>query len=490
MGAALRTVDEPRRELPFDVEMEQALLGVLLTDNHWFERVTSEFKPEHLYDPLHQRLYDVMVGLWNKGHAVSPLTVRTLMAEDEGFEQVGGYAYLASLARAAPSMPNCSDWVRLLVDLQGRRELIRIGEDVVGAAFDTPYETGVSAKIAQQASDALFSVVRHGDVQMPISAFDLAGAVLAEHEAVLQGKPIPIIPTGFYQVDAEIGGFRGSDFILLPGRSGMGKSVLLASICTRVALAGFPVLIFSLEMNRQQWVERMLCDLDYDALTKGQKPLVYQHFRNGKAGPDEIGRAAVAMNRLHDIPLEILDDDHLTIEDIAARARSWAIGRAPLGLIAIDYLQIVKPTESGRDRTREQEVSHIARGCKALAKKLGWPVLACAQIVNKSTEERRPVLADIRESGAIEMEADMVMFPYRKAWYLEKKRQDVKDIPAEFAAWKADMDNYGHKFELLCQKNRHGRARDFELWTDIKSAAIRDQRPSAATNTDSAGLLV
>lgn len=475
-----KTDDDTPRQLPYDVDVEQALLGAILVDQHSLKRVaTTPLQPEHFYDPLHQRLYEAAMKMWGAGHAVTPLTLKAMMEGDAGFAEVGGQLYLKSLAQAASVMPNVIDYAAILSDLNMRRRMISVGEDLVNAAFDTRYEAGAAAKIGQQATSAIFEVTRYGGRGRPSkTAHALSVEVLLEHEQRLAGKKIPTMPTGLASLDAELGGFRGTDLVIVPGRPGMGKSVLVNCISTRVALAGYPAFVFSLEMNEKQWIERTLCDLDYDALAAGHSGLEYRKFRNSTATAVELDRALYAQNRLAALPLEICDDDSLTIEDMTARSLAFAMDKGPLGLIAVDYTQIIKPSDLGREVNREREVAHIARGLKSLAKQTGWTVIAAAQIINKNAEERRPIPSDIRESGAIEMEADIIMFPYREGWYVEQRRKDARKGGATiYEAWKAEYNNVKHNFELIMSKNRHGRTRDFDLWCDIGSNAVRDKRP-------------
>lgn len=482
--------DQPEASpLPYDIDLEQALLGVLMVDSHWFDKAMLDLRPEHLYDPLHQRLYTAMVGLWTKGISVTPLTVSSVMEGDAGFIEVGGSGYVIGLARAAPPLGNVQGYIRLIADKALRRDLIRIGEDVIVAASINTQEVNVAPLIASQAADALFQAASNGEAKPAVVMMSVADSVLKQHELRFKGQRFPTVKTGLSMLDTELGGFRGGDLIGIAGRSGMGKSSVLGGIALGAAMAKHPVLIFSLEMVKDQWVERTLCDLDlYSA--DANKPLEYSKFRNGTANLEEFDRAALSMQKLHGLSLYIIDDDHLTIEDITVRARAFAIAHGPLGLCVVDYTQIVRPSSNGRDRTREQEVAHIARGLKSLAKKLGWVVVAGIQLLNKGLgkgveAERRPSAQDIRESGGIENECDVILATYRPAWFLQQRRAEAKAASeAEFQQWQAEYKLAKHKFELLCLKNRHGRRFDLELWCDMSASAVRDQRPISSIISD------
>jgi len=490
---ALDAEPPSERTLPCNVEIEWALLGALLVDNHWFDRAALTLRPEDFYDPLHQRMYAEMVGLFAKGMHVTPLTLKAMLEGDAGLAEVGGITYLLGLARSASVLPNVADYIAILKDLELRRHLIRIGEDITNQAYAAPY--GVAAtEVAGRASEALFQAASAGEAKPALSLDRVAGEVLDMHERRFNGERFPTVKIGLHTVDAEIGGFRGTDLVGIAGRSGMGKSALLGGIALGAAMRGTPVLVFSIEMANGQWAERTLCDIDFYE-NGGKDALEYRKFRNGTLTEGEFDRAARARLRLNNLPLHIIDDDQLNIEDLSARARTWAIGRGPLGMIVVDYAQIVAPTDQGRDRSREQEVNHIARGLKRLAKKLGWVVVAGIQLLNKGMKgtdaDRRPTAQDIRESGGIENECDVVFATYRPAWYLEQRKAEAKAASqAEWDAWQADHQNAKHKFELLNFKQRHGRRIDFELWCDMGASAVRDQRPigNVITQEEAKGL--
>lgn len=482
--------------LPHDVDMEQALLGALLVDNYWFERVGLDLKAEHFYDGMHQQLCDCMLSLHAKGHVVSPLTVKALMEGNPAFEEVGGYPYLVSLARSVSALPNVPDYCKILADLALRRDLVRIGNTISDSAYAHTQEMGNAAQIASRAADALFNAARSGEVKRPQLMSVVAAEALAIHERRLAGEKFPVVKSGITKLDDEIGGFRGKFLTTIAGRSGMGKSALMGGIALCAAMAGVPVLIFSLEMAKEQWTERSLCDLDF--FTNAANPLRYQKFTNGRATNEELDRALAASMKLGGLPIEIIDSDQLTIEDITALARAYVTAHGRLGLIILDYLQIVVPTVMGREVSREQQVTHIARGTKSMAKQTGWHVIAGCQLINKGQkaddDDKRPTAADIRETGAIEIESDLILAPWRKAFFLEQKRQQAMQTPARKEAWLADYARDKNKFELLGLKNRHGRRFDLELWCDMGSSAIRDKEPLSAArakaNEDAQGLLL
>ena len=461
---------------PFDVPTEQALLGSLIADNKRIDEVVAEVQASDFYDGLHARIFDTIVGLFSEGH-VDPVILYAAMRNDPGLGEVGGAGYLANLALAAPALPNITEMCRVLKDFACRRALIAIAGDIITQAEGS--NTSAARDIADEATDALLQIGQESRAPVP-SLYDTAMESLAAVEAMARGDASPRVSTGFLRLDEEIGGYRAGDFIVIMAGTGSGKSTLMGSTALSVASRGHPVIFFSLEMTRSQLVERMICDIDYTE--HAASPMWYSRFRNGRLTDDEFGRAGVALQMFPSLPLQIIDDDALTIQQIGARARAFAAKHpGKKGLVLIDYLQIVTPVLR-RDGTREQEVAGIARGAKALAKRLGWPVMAGSQINEgpnqRSGKDRRPQLSDARESKAIVNEADMVLSPFREAYYKDQERPLAGPSAAEWAGWVAEYDACKHWIDLLCLKNRHGRTfRDMRLWTEIGSSAIRDEEP-------------
>lgn len=471
-------MSEPR-QLPFDVEIEQALLGALITDNHWIDTVAADLEPRHFYDPLHQRLYEMALHLQTEG-AVTPLILGSVMKTDPGLTACGGPTYLHSLALGASAMPNVKDYARLLRDLYVRRELIRIGENLTASAFDAPPGTS-GQSLTDEATEALLCVGR-AVAKPALSAFDIATESLQEVEDIALGKPVPIVKTGLRKLDDEIGGLRGGDLIVVAGKSGMGKSALQGCICLNTAMSGIPTIVFSIEMMRRQWVERMVCDLDFDT---AERPLWYSRVRNGRLTDKEFTRFATARDRLHGIPFEIHDDGDVTMQQASARARAFkAKHGGKLGVVAIDYGQKVTPRDV-RGQNREQAVAEIFAGAKLLAKALNWPVLIGSQMneaaETRAKDERRPQASDVRESKGIMNEADLIISPWRPAFYIQnRKPQDCEPGSPSWLAWKGDLRNSINKFDLLGLKNRHGAPFEIELYCEIGANAIRDAPPATA----------
>jgi len=451
---------EAPRQVPYDIDVEQALLGAILVDNYSLERASATLKPEHFYDPLHQRLYEAIERMWAKGHAVTPLTLKVLMEQDAGLAEVGGQAYLVSLARAAPALPNVKDYARILADLAMRRELIRIGEDIVNTAFEAPIEIGPAEQI-EEAEKALYRVAEKGRFGEGALTFEaaLTQAVVKAEQAQARGSQISGVSTGFSDFDLVLGGLNASDLIIIAGRPGMGKTSLATNIAFNASRVwakdkadgaepkrGAPVLFFSLEMAASQLSARVLSE---------QSEIEMRKIQNGRLADREWSRFVRAAQDLSELPFHIDDTGGISIAQIAARSRRLKREKN-IGLIMIDYLQLIQPA-GRRYENRVQEVTEITRGLKILAKELAVPVVALSQLSRgvDNRDDKRPVLSDLRESGSIEQDADIVMFVYREEYYL-KTREPDDPTTKEHADWMDKMERAQGIAEVLIEKNRHG----------------------------------
>jgi len=457
------------RQLPYDVDIEQALLGAILIDNYALERVSAVLKPDHFYDPLHQRLFDAIERMWAKGHAVTPLTLKALMEQDAGLAEVGGQAYLVSLARAAPAIPNVKDYARILADLAMRRELIRIGEDIVNTAFEAPIDFAPASQI-EDAEKALYRVAEKSRFGEGPVGFDVAlsQAVQLAEQALARGGHISGVPSGFTDLDSLLGGLHASDLIIVAGRPGMGKTSLATNMAFHASRLwakdkadqaetkrGAPVLLFSLEMAASQLSARILSE---------QTEIDMRKLRTGRFSDSEWDRFVHTAQVLGDLPLYIDDTGGISIAQIAARARRLKREKQ-IGLIVIDYLQLVEPS-TRRFENRVQEISDVTKGLKALAKELSVPVMALSQLSRgvDNRDDKRPILSDLRESGSIEQDADVVMFVYREEYYL--KSREPEPGSSEHGDWLEKMERVHNRAEILVEKHRHGPTNKVELFFD------------------------
>lgn len=460
---------EAYRHVPYDIEVEQALLGAILVDNQAIERVGAILKAEDFYDPLHQRIYEVMLTSVERGGMVlTPLTLHAAMKADPGLLEVGGHAYLAGLVQAAPALPNVRDFARILHDLSVRRTLIRIGEDIVNTAYEAPHDKPPKDQI-EEAEKALYRVSESSKYGAgPIDfAESLRRTVELAERAQARGGRISGLITGFSDIDSLLGGLQPSDLIIVAGRPGMGKSSLATNMAFHAARAfvqdteagadvprGAPVLLFSLEMAAQQLAARILSE---------QTEIEMWKIRNGKFSEHEWEKFVLAMQDLSTLPLYIDDTGGISIAQIAARARRLKREKN-IGCIMIDHIQLV--AGSGRPENRVQEITEISKALKVLAKDLDVPVVALSQLSRgvDSRDDKRPVLSDLRESGSIEQDADVVMFIYREEYYLKSREPDPGS--ADHGKWLEKCERAHRRAEILVEKHRHGATNKIELFFD------------------------
>ena len=460
---------EAYRHVPYDIEVEQALLGAILVDNQAIERVASLIKADDFYDPLHQRIYDVMFSSSERGGMVlTPLTLHAAMKADPGLIEVGGHAYLAGLVQAAPAMPNVRDFARILHDLSVRRILIRIGEDIVNTAYEAPHDKPPKDQI-EEAEKALYSVSESSKYGAgPIDfAESLRRTVELAEKAQARGGRISGLATGFSDIDSLLGGLQASDLIIVAGRPGMGKTSLATNMAFHTARAylqdlesgadvpsGAPVLFFSLEMAAQQLSARILSE---------QTEIEMWKIRNGRFSENEWEKFVLTMQDLSTLPLYIDDTGGISIAQIAARARRLKREKN-IGCIMIDHIQLV--AGSGRPENRVQEITEISKALKVLAKDLDVPVIALSQLSRgvDARDDKRPVLSDLRESGSIEQDADVVMFVYREEYYLKSREPDPGS--PDHAKWLDKCERAHRRAEVLVEKHRHGATNKIELFFD------------------------
>jgi replicative DNA helicase len=463
---------EAYRHVPYDIEVEQALLGAVLVDNNTLEAASALLKPDYFYDPLHRRIYETMVQFNERGLAITDLTLHAAMKADPGLIEVGGQDYLTGLAKAAPAMPNLRDLARILADHAVRRSLVRIGEDIVNGAYEAPREK-TPGDLIQDAEKALYQVSetsKYGKGPLDFSE-SLRLAVESAEKAHLRGGRISGVTTGFTEIDGLLGGLQPSDLLILAGRPGMGKTALATNMAFNAARikardmedgvedsAGTSVLFFSLEMAAQQLAARILSQ---------QTELEMRKIRNGKFSDNEWEKFVTAMGELSNLPLLIDDTGGISIAQIAARSRRLKREKN-IGLIVIDYLQLIEP--SRRAENRVQEITEVTKGLKNIAKELNVPVLALSQLSRgvDARDDKRPVLSDLRESGSIEQDADVVMFVYREEYYLKSREPDLgtDDGRKDHQRWLERMEKVQGKAVVMVEKHRHGATNSYDLQFD------------------------
>lgn len=448
--------------LPHNLEAEQAVLGALLFDNQVSERLSDRLSGKHFFEPFHQRLFDAIEEHIRQGLLADPNILVERFRRDPAFEELGGVRYLADLVDRAPPGAHAPDYARIVYDLALRRDLIRIGGEIVADAPNPDRGARDQIELAEQ---SLYTLAETGASSTGFVPFSnaLAGAVDMAAEAFNRDGGLAGLSTGLVDLDQKLGGLHPSDLLILAGRPSMGKTALATNIAFHVArnyrweptpdggrktVSGGVVAFYSLEMSAEQLAMRILADASGVSSDK---------LRKGEIDASEFGRVRDAAIEIGESPLFIDATGGLPIGKLAARARRLKRAQQGLDLIVVDYLQLATAVGDGkRDMNRVQEVSEITQTLKALAKELSVPIIALSQLSRQveNREDKRPQLADLRESGSIEQDADCVMFVYREEYYLS--RTEPREGTEDHLKWQQEMDEVRGKAEVIIGKQRHG----------------------------------
>jgi replicative DNA helicase len=450
------------RQVPHNIEAEQALLGAILVNNEALDRVTDFLQPEHFYDPLHAQIFETVTTLIQAGKRANPVTLKTFF---ENAEPIGPNLtvpqYLGRLATNATTIINAHDYGQTIYDLAIRRNLIGIGEDLVNTAFDSPVDHPPDEQIAE-AESKLYALAEKGKYGQGFLSFGtaLTHAIEMANSAYERDGHLSGISTGLTDLDAKLGGLQSSDLIILAGRPSMGKTALVTNIAYNVARAyrsetengvekvldGAKVGFFSLEMSAEQLATRILSE---------QAEIASEKIRRGMITQEEFNKLVVVSQEMSRAPLFIDQTGGITVAQLAARARKLKRQHG-LGLLVIDYLQLLAGSSKSQSAGRVQEITEITTGLKALAKELQVPIIALSQLSRavEQREDKRPQLSDLRESGSIEQDADVVMFVFREEYYVERLKPAESD--PKFQEWQQKMMQVSGKAEVIIGKQRHG----------------------------------
>ncbi|MDH3240517.1 MAG: replicative DNA helicase [Alphaproteobacteria bacterium] len=460
----LRDGDGPQAtpDLPHNFEAEQALLGAILINNEAYSRVSEFLKPEHFYDPVHGRIYAACATLIERHQIANPVTLKPLFEADESLAEAGGAKYLARLAASAVTVINAGDYGRTVFDLHLRRQLIELSMEMREQAFDPRLDTSGPQQI-ETAEQHLFDLATTGEYEGGFRSFTevLTRAIeIAEAAYKREGK-LTGVTTGFTELDHLLGGLQRSDLVILAGRPSMGKTALATNIAYNAAKSckrepdeqgqikvvdGAVVGFFSLEMSAEQLATRILSE----ASGVGS-----HRIRQGDLNNADFQRVVEANQELAQIPFFIDDTPALSVAQLRTRARRLKRQHG-LSMVVVDYLQLLRPSTTKASDNRVQEISDITRGLKALAKELDLPVLALSQLSRavEQREDKRPQLSDLRESGSIEQDADVVAFIFREEYYLSRLQPDAGT--EEHERWQIKMDEVHNLSEVIIGKQRHG----------------------------------
>ncbi|MCC6948628.1 MAG: replicative DNA helicase [Bradyrhizobiaceae bacterium] len=466
LESALRKLTEDAtpeyRQAPHNIEAEQALLGAILVNNEAFYRVSDFLDPRHFFEPIHQKIYEVTSGLIRAGKIATPVTLKTFLPADADIAGLTPAQYLARLAAEATTVINAVDYGRTIYDLATRRDLIRIGEDLVNVAYDAPVDFAPQDQI-EDAERRLYELAETGRYESGFLRFSdaLKDAVDLASKAYQRDGHLSGLATGLIDLDHLMGGLQHSDLVIIAGRPGMGKTALATNVAYNVAaeyrgkprpdgsietVSGGIVGFFSLEMSAEQLATRILSE---------QTEIPSSRIRRGDITEPDFAKLAAAAQVMQSIPLYIDETGGISIAQLAARARRLKRQRG-LDLMVVDYIQLLSGSSRRAMEGRVQEVTEITTGLKALAKELNVPILALSQLSRQveSRDDKRPQLSDLRESGSIEQDADVVMFVYREEYYLRNK--EPREGTEEWFKWDADLKTHERRAEIIIGKQRHG----------------------------------
>ncbi|MFB9172572.1 replicative DNA helicase [Roseibium salinum] len=457
----VETAEEAQRLAPHNAEAERQLLGAILVNNETFYRVSDFLEPHHFFVPPHQDIYEKISHLIRAGKTASPITLKTFYPANAKIADLSATQFLLRLAGDAASIINAEDYGRTIYDLAIRRNLIRIGEDMVNIAYDAPIDVPPTQQI-DDAERRLFELAETGRAEGGFISFGdaLTETIEMAHAAWNREGALSGISTGLRELDRLMGGLQQSDLIVLAGRPAMGKTSLATNIAYNVAQSykaeeqqdgaiktvnGGVVGFFSLEMSAEQLATRIISE---------QAEISSSKIRRGDITEAEFEKLAACAQTMQTVPLHVDQTGGISIAALVAKARRLKRQRG-LDLLVVDYIQLLSGSAKNSGN-RVQEITEITTGLKALAKELNVPIIALSQLSRQveSRDDKRPMMSDLRESGSIEQDADVILFVYREEYYLSKTEPDVGS--PEYATWEAKHDAAKGKAEIIIAKQRHG----------------------------------
>lgn len=479
-GLETESEDDPFRQQPHNIEAEQALLGAVLVNNEAYYRVSDFLDPGHFFDPVHQQIFRVAGDIIKAGKVATPITAKTFLDDTLQIGELTLAQYLVRLASEATTIINAADFGRTIYDLALRRQLIVIGEDIVTTAYDAQVDDPPQRHI-ERAEQSLYELAETGKYDGGFASFSgaLTDAIDNANKAFQRSGHLSGISTGLTEMDRWLGGLQPSDLVILAGRPAMGKSALATNVGFNVAKAyrgsvrpdgsretldGGVVAFFSLEMSADQLATRIISE---------QTGISSDRIRKGTITESEFAELVRVSQEIQSIPFFIDDTGGLSIAQLAARARRLKRQKG-LDLLVIDYLQLLSGTSRRSSENRVQEITEITTRLKALAKELNVPVLALSQLSRQveQRDDKRPQLADLRESGSIEQDADVVMFIFREEYYAEKRKP--KEGTPEFEQWLVEMEAISGLAEVIIGKQRHGPTGNVQLQFDKSVTRFSD----------------
>ena len=431
-----KTSDDLSQLLPQDTQAEEAVLGAILVNPVSLTKIVELLKPDFFYKTAHKHIYEAMLFLFNNNERIDIVTVSDVLNMNGKLETVGGRAFINDLSYRTITTANIEYYAKIVVEKAVKRALINAGSEII----TTGYEPTPITESLEKAERLIFDIASERTKNDLVHVKDL---VLQSYDKIEfrynhRGELLGV-PSGFYELDESTNGFQKSDLIILAARPSMGKTAFALNIAQNAAIRSKkPIAIFSLEMSKEQLVQRMLCS---------EAEVDTQRLRSGNMGTQDWDKLAAALNEFMEAPIYIDDTGGMSLTDLRAKCRRLAMMEKDLGLIIIDYLQLMEGT--GKDEQRIQQISAISRGLKTLARELNVPIIALSQLSRavEARNDKRPMLSDLRESGAIEQDADIVMFIYRDEYYKKDSEEEDKDIPRATTKGEA---------EIIIAKQRNG----------------------------------
>ena len=448
-----KIVENSQKQLPSNIEAEQAVIASILVSNDIYDEISPILNPQKFFDPIHVKLYETIEKLISKGLLANPITLKNHFENNEGLKELGGQEYLIKITKFSTSVKQAIDYANIVQEMHVRRELIKISQSVLDEASTNADVSTSGVEIIQNAEKSLFDLAERGHFNQSFIKFEsaLKQTIEMAKSAYQNDEGIVGVPTGLTDLDARLGGMHKQDLIIIAGRPSMGKTALATNIAFHAAKniekkgTKSTVAFFSLEMSSEQLSTRILSE---------QSKIRSNDIRRGKVSEKEFEQFIETSKNIFELPLYIDETPAVTIATISNRSRR--IKRLfGLNLIIVDYIQLMK--SSGRkEYNRVQEISEITQGLKALAKELNVPVLALSQLSRQveHRDDKKPQLADLRESGSIEQDADVVMFIFSEAYYLESKEPTLGSI--EHAEWQQKMNEISSLADIMISKQRHG----------------------------------
>ena len=449
----LKIVENSEKQLPCNIEAEQAVIASILVSNDIYDEITSILDSQKFFDPIHVKLYETIETLISKGLLANPITLKNHFENNEGLKELGGQEYLIKITKFSTSVKQAIDYANIVQEMHVRRELIKISQSVLDEV-STNSDVGTSGEtIIQNTEKSLFDLAERGHFNQSFMKFDsaLKQTIDMAKSAYQSEEGLVGVPTGLTDLDSRLGGLHKQDLVIIAGRPSMGKTALATNIAFHAAKniekkgSKSTVAFFSLEMSSEQLSTRILSE---------QSRIRSNDIRRGKVSEKEFEQFIETSKNISELPLYIDETPAITIAAISNRSRR--IKRLfGLELIVVDYIQLMR-SSGKKEYNRVQEISEITQGLKALAKELNVPVLALSQLSRavEHRDDKKPQLADLRESGSIEQDADIVMFVFRESYYLQNKEPTVGSI--EHAEWQTKMNEISHLAEIMISKQRHG----------------------------------